>query len=160
MNMMNTLLVSFVIAAVDQLVKLYIRTLPMGAVVFRIPYVLEITHYTNTGAVFSMLSGHTLLLAAVSSALLCLITYMVFARMHLSDAGKTAYAALLGGGIGNLIDRLLLGGVTDYIRLLFVRFPVFNLADIAITLSAFCLFFLTLTGKLEICTGEEHGSDH
>lgn len=154
------LLISLVIALADQLIKVYIRTLPIGEAVVRIPYLIEITHYTNTGAAFSILSGHTRLLAVISLLLLSAVAFLVFVRLHLTCAGKIAFAALLGGGVGNLIDRLLLGGVTDYIRLLFVRFPVFNLADIAITASAFYLLILMLTDRLETHMGEKYGSDH
>lgn len=152
------LLISFIIAAADQLIKFFIRTLPEGTVVFRIPYVAEITHYTNTGAAFSMLSGHVLFLMVISIVLLSAIVYLVL-KLDLTFAGKMAFAALIGGGCGNMIDRVILGGVTDYIRLLFIRFPVFNLADIAITLSACFLSLLLLTNRLEVHPGEKHESD-
>lgn len=158
--MMNTLLISIVLAAADQLIKQYIRLQPTGTVLFSIPYAADIVHCSNTGAAFSILSGHTLLLTVFSVVLLAAVTYLLFKRMRLSSAAKAGYAVLLGGGAGNLIDRVLYGCVTDYIRLTFIDFPVFNLADIAITLSAVLLAFLTLTDRLEPHSGEYHESDH
>ena len=63
---------------------------------------------------------------------------------------------LIGGGLGNLVDRILFGGVTDYIRLLFVRFPIFNFADVMITCSVFVLILLMMTNRLEESAGEKH----
>ena len=62
--------------------------------------------------------------------------------------------------MGNLIDRIAYAGVTDYIRLLLFDFPIFNLADMAITGSIAVLLILLLTGRLEETTGEKDGSDH
>ena len=67
---------------------------------------------------------------------------------------------MIGGGVGNLIDRIAYAGVTDYIRLLLFDFPIFNLADMAITGSIAVLLILLLTGRLEETTGEKDGSDH
>ena len=81
--------------------------------------------------------------------LLCAILVVMTRYIHLTRPARTALACLLGGGIGNLIDRLIYGGVTDYIHLLFIDFPVFNLADIAITLSFSALLYLMITKRLE-----------
>ena len=66
-------------------------------------------------------------------------------------------SVLLGGGIGNLIDRVIWGGVTDYIRLLFIRFPVFNFADICITVSVAVLFVLICFDHKVDKPEEHHG---
>ena len=81
-------------------------------------------------------------------------------NLHLTKPAWMAVACLAGGGIGNLLDRLLYSGVTDYIRLQFIDFPVFNLADIAITGSVSVLLILLASDTLEIPTEDEHGSDH
>jgi len=155
MRIKSALLLCAAIAAFDQLIKMFIRRIPIGDIVLRMPPLFEITHCVNTGAAFSLFAGHTALLAVCSLLLICIISYVVFSRFHLSFPGRAAYAVLLGGGIGNLIDRIVLDGVTDYIRLLFIHFPVFNLADIAITVSVLVLIMLTLTDRLEDKAGEE-----
>ena len=76
--------------------------------------------------------------------------------MRLTKAASLACMTLIGGGVGNLIDRILFGGVTDYIHLLFLDFPIFNLADIAITCSVFVLILLLMTNRLEESVGAPH----
>ena len=131
------------------------RLLTPGRHIEAIPGLFRFTLARNTGAAFSMLSGRTALLSVVSALLLAAVSVIIWRSMCLTRAGYLAFACLLGGGIGNLIDRMLLGGVTDYIRLLLFRFPVFNLADIAITMSIAVLMLLLLRGRLE--ENEHHG---
>lgn len=160
MMMILTLAIACITASVDQFIKHLIRRIPTGIILFQADSLFQITHCTNTGAAFSLLSGNPKLLALLSIALLFAVTLVVHRYMHLSCAGRISYAVLLGGGVGNLIDRLFYGGVTDYIRLLFISFPVFNLADVAITLSVIVMILLILTGKMDIHTGEDHGASH
>lgn len=153
--MRGVLCTAVAVAAADQAVKAMIRRFPEGAVLLRLEPFVEITHCTNTGAAFSMLSGRTALLAVVSALLLAGVAVFICRSMRLTRAGRLAFGCLMGGGIGNLMDRVLLGGVTDYIRLLPFRFPVFNLADIAITMSVAVLTLLLLRGRLE--ENKHHG---
>ena len=125
------LLVSAGVAALDQIIKSWVRTHATGTLIAQIPGIVAITHTINTGAAFSMLSGKTLLLAALSSALLFLVYVYAAKCLNLTFAARLALACMLGGGLGNLIDRLICGGVTDYIRLLIFDFPIFNCADAA-----------------------------
>lgn len=154
------LIIAFLLAAVDQMIKSAIRLTPPGSSVCRIDGILEIRHSTNTGAAFSLLSERTLLITLLSAALLVAVYLIAAKTMRLTAPAKAAFACLIGGGVGNLIDRLLFSAVTDYIRLLFFRFPVFNLADILITCSIAFLMILVMTGKHEVPTGEDHGSNH
>ena len=96
----------------------------------------------------------------ISVILLVVLGVFLYRSLALSPAAQIAFSCLIGGGIGNLIDRVLYGSVTDYIRLIPIRFPVFNLADIAITTSVSALLLMILIGRLEIRTGETHGSNH
>lgn len=148
------------IVAADQAIKAVIRCRTPGQTLLEIPGVVAITPSFNTGAAFSLLSGQPMLLAVVSAALLLALCLYAARRIHLTRAAETALCCLIGGGVGNLIDRIAYAGVTDYIRLLLFDFPVFNLADMAITCSIAVLLILLLTGRLEETTGEEDGSDH
>ena len=140
---------SLALTALDQAIKLLIRRLPRGSILFKIPHVLCITHRANTGAAFSLFAGRTAFVTLMSAALLVGVVWLFFRVMRPSRAAKLALAVLIGGGLGNMIDRVLLGSVTDYIRVLFINFPVFNFADICITMSIGVLLFLLLTGRLE-----------
>ena len=137
------------VLAADQLIKRSVRQTPLGCRLLRIPGVLEITHFVNTGAAFSMLKGRTLLLAALSVLLLAALSVFFMRSPDLNTGARLALGLLAGGGLGNLADRVVFGGVTDYIRLLFIPFPVFNLADICITCSILYLIVGLLTGRLD-----------
>ena len=116
---------------IDQLIKLWaVQVLqPVGAMPF-IPHAVELRFVLNPGMAFSLLSGKQLLLIIATSAALLAVAYGLFFR---SRGKRLQQAALvLGGGIGNLIDRVLNGEVVDYINLLFMRFAVFNFADICV----------------------------
>lgn len=145
----------FILAAADQAIKALVRRVPQGHVFLRVEPFFELTHYTNTGAAFSLFSGNPMAIGLMTLLLLAAL-FMVLRGLNLSARAWFALACLIGGGLGNLIDRLLLGGVTDYIHLLPVRFPVFNFADICITLSIGYLMIQMLRGRLELPTEEGH----
>ena len=147
--MKGTIALAALLAAADQALKAMIRTQPQGAVLFSVPPILEITHRANTGAAFSLLSGNPLLVTLLSAVLLAALCAVMLRLLCPTQTARIALAFVIGGGAGNLIDRLAFGEVTDYIRLLPVRFPVFNFADMCITGGALLLMLLALTGRLE-----------
>jgi len=151
------LLIPILTAALDQWIKNRIRMLPFGKPAIRIFGVIEILPSVNTGAAFSVLNGKNTLLILVSGILLILLALYAEKHLQMTRFGKISTMFLIGGGIGNLLDRLLYGGVTDYIRILLFDFPVFNIADIAVVCSAFSLIILLLTNRLEVPTGDKHG---
>lgn len=153
-------LFALLIAAADQLIKAYVREIPVGETVFEISGVVSLTHCVNTGAAFSILAGHTFLLAAFSLTLLVAVWIYAATRMNLTVPARIAIACMIGGGLGNLLDRLFRFGVTDYIRLQFIDFPVFNLADIAITGSIAVLLILLATDTLEKPSEDKYGSEN
>lgn len=147
------------IALIDQFLKRLIEQYPVGQTVFLLDPLFDIIHTANHGAAFSMLSGKTLLLIGMTTLMLIALAAAILFYGRLSRASRWAMAVLLGGGIGNWLDRVTAGSVTDYIRLRFIRFPVFNFSDICITLAVLCLIALLLTDRFET-TGEEHGTGH
>ena len=151
--------IAILIAALDQEIKAYVRRFPLGETFFEITGFLSLTHCVNTGAAFSMLSGYTAVIAVFSLGLLVGMGVYATRKLNLTAAALTASACLIGGGIGNLLDRLLFAGVTDYIHLQFIEFPVFNLADIAITGSVGVLLILLASDTLERSTEDKYGSD-
>ncbi len=127
------------LAAADQLLKRWAQSALSGGRVHTFGGLFALRYVRNTGAAFSLLSAHTGLLSAFSAAMiLACLAFLLFgkARGRLADIALTMVCA---GGIGNLIDRIRLGYVTDYIEPLFVQFAVFNFADILITVGAILL---------------------
>lgn len=122
-----------VLVGADQLIKLWaVRVLEPVGVMPLIPHVVELRFVLNPGMAFSLLSGKQLFLIAATGAALLLVAYWLFFRSRGKKLQQAALILVLGGGIGNLIDRVLNGEVVDYINLLFMRFAVFNFADICV----------------------------
>ena len=121
-------------AILDQVTKAAVRR---GAA-FRLDGLLAIRLTHNTGAAFSMFSGSGLALMLVTAALIALLTgWLVASPGSQPPWARVGLWLIVGGGLGNLYDRIVYGAVTDFIQLLFVRFAVFNAADIAICTGAF-----------------------
>ena len=118
---------------IDQAIKLWAVNVlqPVGSMPL-IPHVVELRFVLNQGMAFSLLSGKQLFLIIATSIALILVAYMLFFRCRGKYLQQAAMLLVLGGGIGNLIDRVLNGEVVDYINLLFMRFAVFNFADICV----------------------------
>ena len=118
---------------IDQAIKLWAVNVlqPVGSMPL-IPHVVELRFVLNQGMAFSLLSGKQLFLIIATSIALILVAYMLFFRSRGKYLQQASMLLVLGGGIGNLIDRVLNGEVVDYINLLFMRFAVFNFADICV----------------------------
>ena len=115
---------------IDQLIKLWaVQALqPVGAMPF-IPHVVELRFVLNQGMAFSLLSGKQLFLIIATSAALLAVAYGLFFRSRGKRLQQAALVLVLGGGIGNVIDRVCRGYVVDMFDLLFIDYPIFNLAD-------------------------------
>jgi signal peptidase II len=98
-----------------------------------IPGLFDIVYVENTGAAFSILQGKRVFLILFTALLLAgLIVYIFLKRKSAPPVLLTGLALVVGGGLGNLIDRVRFGYVVDYLAFLPFSFPVFNLADIAV----------------------------
>ena len=147
------LLLSAVLVGVDQLLK-WLVTLSMQPFESNVllPGILRITYVQNTGAAFSLLEGSTVLLAVLTGiALIVAIFLMLSGRIE-----KTSYlipvSMLIGGGIGNLLDRIARGYVIDYIDVSFWpfdSFAIFNFADCLVVIGTILLLVFLL--KDELC---------
>jgi len=132
-----TALTALSVLALDQLVKALVRSgVEQGERHDLIGGALRLTHVENDGVAFGRLSGSPVLVGlVVGAALLALVAY---AAMHLDVPGIwLPTGLLLGGAVGNLVDRLARGHVTDYLKL--PSWPAFNAADICITLGVIIL---------------------
>lgn len=132
------------LVGLDQLTKWAVTlSLMPGENVPLIPGVLWLTHTRNPGAAFSLFPGHGPALAVVT--LLILAVGVVLHRRLLALGYGPPLALILGGGLGNLLDRLRLGQVVDFLDLRF--WPVFNLADVYIVLGAVLIVIAALQGS-------------
>ena len=118
----------------DQLIKFFVRaTLQPGESISVIGNFFKITLVKNDGAAFGMLSGRSLFLIIVPVAVIIGAIWYMIRHRGLSHSFNTALTLIISGGIGNLIDRIMFGQVTDMFS--FSVFPpVFNMADVLVTL--------------------------
>ena len=98
----------------------------------------------NYGAAFSILSGSRTLLSLISIIFAILIIYLIVMKKNLKLIDLYSYSFILGGTIGNGIDRIFKGFVIDFINLNIINFPVFNIADISINIGFIFLLYSIL----------------
>jgi signal peptidase II len=123
------------IVALDQWTKfLVLQNIPLYGHVDAIEGLFHLTYVRNTGAAFSAFAGAQWLFALIFLVLTAAIIYEYFwKRQPFTTAERWLIAAIYGGGVGNMIDRLRFGYVVDMIAVDFMNFAVFNVADCFIT---------------------------
>ncbi len=142
--------ISLICLIIDQFIKLLITInfkLYEGIVV--IPNFFSIIRVHNTGAAWSFLTGNTFALILLSLLALVAIYLFFIKNTELKKLEKIIYGVLIGGILGNLIDRIFRGYVVDFLdfQIFKYNFPVFNFADICIVLSVLAILILQFGGK-------------
>ncbi len=144
------------LAAIDQLIKFFAVTwLQDAGTVTLIPGLIDLVYVENTGAAWGLFAGNTWLLVGVTS--LAIIAAVVFLLMKKVQSPFLIWmiSVVIGGGVGNLIDRIFrvdaAGNhfVVDYLNFSFIDFPVFNFADccVVIGMIAIVIYILFFDGK-------------
>ena len=110
----------------------------------------NITYVRNAGAAWSILSGKTWLLIIVSLIIISLIVFYIYKNKPKSNIEKISYSMILGGAIGNLLDRIIYGYVVDFLdfNIFGYDYPIFNLADTFICVSVGLLIIEFIRGDL------------
>ena len=141
MQLFLYLLLSAGVAVLDQITKyLTVRFIPLYEHIEVLPGVVGLTYVRNTGAAFSSFEGMQWLFALIFLFFTVALLWEYFKkRLPFTRFERFCIAAIYGGGVGNMIDRLRLGYVVDMIETLFVDFPVFNVADCFITCGCIAL---------------------
>ena len=145
---LKILIYSFYILLIDQTSKfLVLFTLGFDRSKSIIPNLLNITLVKNKGAAFSLFSNSTTLLTFIS-----VITSLILITLILKYPPRTYWSSigityLLGGTVGNGIDRFFKGYVLDYLELVPINFPIFNVADISINIAIICFIVDLITKK-------------
>ena len=145
----------------DQVSKILVRThIPLHGSVEFLPGIMDFTYVQNTGMAFSMFAEHTWVLALLSAVVTAFLLYLLVKRVISHPLGAIPLALVIAGAIGNLIDRVFLGFVTDMFRTLFMNFAVFNVADIFVVVGgiALCVYYIFFFDKYEKKGGDSH--DH
>ena len=136
---MKTITYSFYIILLDQVSKFLVLSI-FGFERSKniIPYLLNFTLVKNKGAAFSLFSDSTNVLTIISIIVSLILITVILKYPPKSFWNLLGLAYLLGGTIGNGIDRCFRGYVIDFLELVPINFPIFNLADLAINISLVC----------------------
>ena len=150
MNRYKNYIVEIITIIILILIDLWTKTLAVSKLiesdVVLIPGVLEFHYLENIGAAFSMLSGKMIVFYIITPMFLAVITYIMIKmpgeKLYLPI--RTCLIFLVAGALGNFYDRVVLHYVRDFIYFSLIDFPVFNVADIYVTVSIFFLIILIL----------------
>lgn len=150
--MLLNILIPMVCIVADQIVKYWaatdlraLGTIPLWEGVF------HLTYCENTGAAFSMFSGQRWLLLAITVVLLAGLLYALRKNWMQNAFGRMSLRLIIGGAIGNMIDRFLLGYVVDMFDFRLINFPIFNVADILLCVGVgmMMLYVLFMEPRIE-----------
>lgn len=137
-------LIAFIVIVVDQVTKyVVVRTMALSETIPLIEGVFHITSHRNTGAAFGILQdGRWFFIAITPIVLAAIVWYMP--RIRDQRGALFAFSLILGGAVGNFIDRLLQGEVVDFFDFRLINFPIFNVADSCIVIGVILLLLDTL----------------
>ena len=136
--------------SLDQLTKRWVLSnIPAGSRRPFIPGVLDLFHVQNDGAAFSIGSGRPLFFAALTAVVVLGMIYAVMREKNLPLPLIAILGLVAGGGIGNGLERVAHGSVTDFLATTFMNFAIFNVADIFVTcgIIAACIYWFVWDSK-------------
>lgn len=134
------LIISVLLIIADQLLKYFVVSgMSVGDTAFSILNIFDITYVQNKGAAFSILSGKMSVLSVISIVFCIAVIVYWIRKKPTHPLMCTALTMMFAGAFSNAIDRIFRGFVIDYIHTAFIEFPVFNIADICITVGAVLL---------------------
>lgn len=153
-------LLAAVMVAADQLMKLWTRAnLTVGQRRDFLPF-LELLHVENTGAAFSSFDRFTWVLTLLSTVVSVILALGLWKKWFTSGwFSELAVTLILGGAVGNLIDRALAGKVTDMFNFTFMTFGVFNVADIFVCVGVAMYVIYLLFAPKEEKKDKNHEAD-
>lgn len=148
--------------ALDQITKaIVVSNMALYEELPFIPGFMRFYYTQNTGAAFSMLSEHQWVFMVFSVVAMVLIVYLLYRFHGRHPMLSVSLAAVLGGGIGNMIDRVLNGYVVDFLDFQFMDFAVFNVADIFVTCGsvALAVYIVFVEPRVERRLQEEQAAE-
>lgn len=141
---------TLVVILLDMVSKYIVsRLLIVNESVMIIKNFFNITYVRNTGAAFSIFSGNTFLVMIISFMIIMGIILYIRKNKPSNKIEKISYSLILGGAIGNFIDRIIYGYVRDFIEIDIFGwdYPIFNLADVFVVVGVILLVIATWRGR-------------
>lgn len=137
---MGLIITSLIVILADRLSKiLAVKYLEGAKDVTVIENILDLTFTKNTGAAFSLFAGKASLLGIFSVIIVVLLCFFLYKQRKVNQHKKLyliSISMIIGGAVGNAIDRFIYGYVVDFFQFTFVNFAVFNVADAFLTVGA------------------------
>ncbi|MEH2364761.1 signal peptidase II [Nostoc sp.] len=147
---------AFIAFFLDQITKYWVvQTFSLGQTLPLLPGIFHFTYVTNTGAAFSLLSGKVEWLRWLSLGVSLVLVVLALFGPTLNLWDQLGYGLILGGAMGNGIDRFVLGYVVDFLDFRLINFAVFNVADSFISIGIVCLLIASFQ-KTPTSTGRSH----
>ena len=137
---------SIFIILIDQFTK-YLIFYNYKKIIYKDFLLFRLDFVKNYGAAFNIFSGNRIFLSSISIIFSILLIYLILRKKTLNQFELYSYSFILGGTIGNGIDRILKGFVIDFINLNYINFPVFNIADISINVGFIFLLYRIFKNK-------------
>lgn len=134
--------------AADRLSKFWISAnMALGQSIPVIQNIFHITYKTNDGAAFSILSGKVPFLIIATLLIIGALVALIIVKKPKSKIFGIAVSLIISGAVGNLVDRIALGHVVDFLDARFIDFPIFNIADSCVVIGAalFCIYIFRST---------------
>ena len=139
-NKLYYLVLSISITLIDQFTK-YLIDYNYNNFVHKDFILFRLELIKNFGAAFNILSGNRIFLSTISIIFTIILLYLISIKKSSTTFELLSYSFILGGTIGNGIDRILKGYVVDFISINFIDFPVFNIADISINIGFILILY-------------------
>ena len=143
--MLLYLILSILFVIADQVVKMWIvNNFSLHEGMEFIKGIVSILYVRNTGAAWGMFEGKMFFFYLITVVAVGTLLYLMFKEKGKSKLLLTAYSLILAGAVGNFIDRIRLGYVVDMFKFEFIDFPIFNVADICLTIGVIFLFYYVI----------------
>lgn len=129
---------------IDQLIKWWtVQNIELYETVFKNP-ILSLTYIRNNGAAWSIMEGQMWFFIVITLVALTVLPYLLYKYRNESKWMTIGLSLVIGGTIGNFIDRIRLNYVVDMFQVEFFNFPIFNFADVSLVIGVCCIFIYIL----------------
>lgn len=143
--MLLYLILSILFVIADQVVKMWtVNNFSLHEGMEFMKGIVSILYVRNTGAAWGMFEGKMFFFYLITAVAVGTLLYLMFKEKGKSKLLLTAYSLILAGAVGNFIDRIRLGYVVDMFKFEFIDFPIFNVADICLTIGVIFLFYYVI----------------
>lgn len=165
-----SVIIMAILVLIDQFIKFFIvDNVALGSVYSTFSIgdkdLFSIVQVRNKGAAWSIFEGKTIFLIIIAAIAIALVIYLVASKKITMKFQIVMLSLIMAGGIGNLIDRIRIKEVIDYIRFDFIDFPIFNFADMCVVVGAigFCIsyifFDIVKSEKKEVTTTKDNNDN-